>query len=161
MDAEIQKGLERLRELTVQGQTSWGESGICNIHGRFTGKNCPGCNDQFDRTKAEVREILERPKAVAEGPITVQMKGGTMTLPPKVPERRHSHWFRTVNGQELDVYRLIMAFEVLDPAVIDAVKLLLLAGSRGSPWHEDILRAMDALSRALEIYAEDVKNQVR
>jgi hypothetical protein len=71
-------------------------------------------------------------------------------------QRRHGHYFRKVPTTTIDVYRVCKAFEVTDPAVEHAIKKCLLAGGRGTKsFRQDIIEAMDSLSRCLEMLTEE------
>lgn len=73
-----------------------------------------------------------------------------------IAARRHGHYFRKVPSKVIDVYRVLLAFGVDDAAVAHAIKKLLLAGKRGNKTRaQDLLEAMDSLSRSLEMDAED------
>lgn len=72
--------------------------------------------------------------------------------------RRHPHYFKAVPTKEIDVYRVLRAFEVSDPGVQHAVKKCLMAGKRGTKnFHQDIMEAYESLSRTLEMNAEDMR----
>lgn len=71
-------------------------------------------------------------------------------------ERRHAHYFRALPTKEVDVYRVLKAFQVTDPAVAHAIKKLLMAGERGSKtFRQDVLEASDSLGRCLEMLTEE------
>lgn len=70
--------------------------------------------------------------------------------------RGMSKYTRTVPVLTIDVYRVLAAFGVADPAIQHAVKKLLCAGSRGhKDFDADINEAIEALHRCLEMRAED------
>lgn len=59
----------------------------------------------------------------------------------------------------VDVYSVLWAFDVTDPAVAHAVKKLLMPGQRGSKTYvQDLEEARDALDRAID-YAERADKQ--
>lgn len=71
--------------------------------------------------------------------------------------RKHSHYFKDVaHLKELDVYRVLDLFEVVNPCIQHATKKLLCAGSRGAKDYEkDLREAVDSIHRALQMIAEN------
>lgn len=69
----------------------------------------------------------------------------------------HDHYFRDVSHlKRIDIYRFLALFEVNDPAIQHAVKKLVCAGKRGTKDRErDYREAIDSISRALQMIAED------
>jgi hypothetical protein len=56
----------------------------------------------------------------------------------------------------VDVYRVLKAFDVTDPALQHAVKKLLCAGLRGAKdARQDLCEAVQSIRRALEMMDED------
>lgn len=75
----------------------------------------------------------------------------------KPDDRKHSHYFKTVPCNQIDVYRVLAAFNVADPCIQHAVKKLLVAGGRGSKdISRDVGEAIDTLQRWQEMRAEEV-----
>lgn len=64
---------------------------------------------------------------------------------------------RTVPTTTIDVYRVLVAFEVWDPCIAHAVKKLLCAGERGGgkTKEQDIDEAIVSLRRWQEMRAEE------
>lgn len=71
--------------------------------------------------------------------------------------KEHSHYFKDVSHlKQLDVYRVLSLFGVVNPCVQHAVKKLLCAGERGAKNYErDLREAVDSINRALQMIAED------
>lgn len=71
-------------------------------------------------------------------------------------ERKHSHYFKTVPCNQIDVYRVLAAFGVADPCIQHALKKLLVAGGRGTKdQSRDVQEAIDSLYRWQEMRAEE------
>lgn len=71
---------------------------------------------------------------------------------------KHSHYFKDVKGLDcIDVYRLLLLFNITDPCIQHAVKKLLVAGGRGGgkDIERDIQEAIDTLERWQSMKAED------
>lgn len=63
-----------------------------------------------------------------------------------------SKYQRTVPSTTIDVYDVLKAFNVTQPAVQHAIKKLLAPGQRGvKTWVQDIGEARDSLNRAIEM----------
>lgn len=62
---------------------------------------------------------------------------------------------RIIQGVEVDIYRILKAFGVTDPAVQHAIKKLLRQGRAGKSEMQDITEAIQSLQRAVEIMEED------
>lgn len=66
-----------------------------------------------------------------------------------------SKYHRPCKGVQIDVYDVLVAFTVTDPAIAHAVKKLLAPGQRGSKgWAQDVEEAIKSCQRALEMHAE-------
>ena len=74
-------------------------------------------------------------------------------------EQNHSHYFKDVsNLKHIDVYRVLILFDVTDPCLQHAVKKLLCAGNRGVKDElKDVQEAISSLTRYLEIKTENEK----
>jgi len=67
-------------------------------------------------------------------------------------ELKKNKYQRQVPTTNIDVYDVLKAFEVTQPAVAHAVKKLLAPGKRGAKtWLQDIGEARDSLIRAIEM----------
>ena len=63
---------------------------------------------------------------------------------------------RQCKGVTIDVYDVLKAFEVTDPALQHLIKKALCAGSRGHKNKEqDLIDILDSANRALELYHDD------
>lgn len=79
-------------------------------------------------------------------------------MPQKIQDHEGKKYLRkirsAVNGQEIeiDVYSVLVAFEVTCPALAHCIKKLLTAGKRGKGTaYQDLIGAEAALSRAIEL----------
>ena len=72
---------------------------------------------------------------------------------------KHNHYFKQVpaGATHIDVYRVLMMFNVTDPCLQHAVKKLLVAGGRGAGKDigKDVQEAIDSLERFKEMRVED------
>lgn len=72
---------------------------------------------------------------------------------------KHNHYFKQVpaGATHIDVYRVLMMFNVTDPCLQHAVKKLLVAGGRGAgkDVSQDIREAQDTLDRWFALRQED------
>ena len=68
-------------------------------------------------------------------------------------ERAYGHYWKDVRDLDgIDVYRVLTLFNVSSPAVGHAIKKSLCAGQRGGKsYRQDIVEAIDALNRELEM----------
>jgi len=73
----------------------------------------------------------------------------------------HSHYYKSVAGlREIDIYRVLMLFEVTDPCLQHAIKKLLVSGKRGhKDQYKDIQEAIDSLNRWQDITIEDKQRE--
>lgn len=63
-----------------------------------------------------------------------------------------SKYHRPCKGVEIDVYDVLQAFKVTNPAIAHAVKKCLAPGQRGAKsWVQDVEEAIKSLTRALEM----------
>ena len=74
----------------------------------------------------------------------------------ELPDKKHSHYFKDVSKLDsIDVYQVLLLFEVTDPCIQHAVKKLLCSGSRGvKSAKQDVQEALDTLNRYMEIHNE-------
>jgi hypothetical protein len=73
-------------------------------------------------------------------------------------ERLHNHYFKDVRILEVvDVYRVLLLFNVTDPCIQHAVKKLLVAGGRGGgkDIRKDVSEAIDTLVRWINMRDEE------
>ncbi len=70
---------------------------------------------------------------------------------------KYPHYFKSVSHLEtVDVYRVLLLFQVNEPCIQHAIKKLLCAGDRGNKsMIKDITEARDSLNRHLEMLNED------
>jgi hypothetical protein len=102
-----------------------------------------------------IDEAIRRLNAPGTMPPVTAMQDGLQVAKPGPISRRHPYRFRTMPSNEVDVYRICKAYGVTDPALAYAVELLLLAGQQGRSVQDDLLDALDAIARSLEMTAED------
>lgn len=70
--------------------------------------------------------------------------------------KTHSHYYKKVPYEYIDVYRVLELFGVTDPAIQHAVKKLLVAGGRGHKNIEkDVRESIDSLNRWIEMREEE------
>jgi len=61
---------------------------------------------------------------------------------------------RQVKGVTIDVYDILMAYEVTNPAIAHAIKKLLCAGDRGAKGRlQDLIEAQASISRGINLEA--------
>ena len=87
--------------------------------------------------------------------IDVRTSIESKTLSEKVGN--HNHYFKDVSHLEnVDVYRVIDLFQVVNPCHQHAIKKILCCGQRGAKdAAKDTQEAIDSLKRALEMMRED------
>jgi len=71
---------------------------------------------------------------------------------------KHNHYKKDVRHlSTIDVYRVLVLFNVTDPALQHAIKKLLVAGGRGAgkDIHQDIQEAIDSLNRWQDMQTEN------
>ncbi len=78
------------------------------------------------------------------------------------PIKKHSHYFKNVDHlSAIDVYRVLLLFNVENPCLQHAVKKLLCAGKRGVKDQEkDVQEAIDTLERFLVMLGEDIEKSI-
>lgn len=70
-------------------------------------------------------------------------------------ENKKNKYQRETKGIIIDVYNVLKAFEVTDPAIAHAVKKLLAAGKRGhKDRKQDLYEAIASIVRAIELENE-------
>jgi len=77
---------------------------------------------------------------------------------------KHPHYHKDVRHLEtIDVYWVLVLFNVTDPCIQHAVKKLLVAGGRGAgkDINKDIQEAIDSLERFKEMRVEDTVGRDR
>ena len=73
-------------------------------------------------------------------------------------ERKHGHYFKDVSKLDvIDVYRVLVLFDVTDPCLQHAAKKIMLAGSRGAgkDVSRDVQEVIDTLIRWQEMRIEE------
>lgn len=69
---------------------------------------------------------------------------------------KYSHYYKPVPYTHVDVYRVLMLFEVTDPCVQHAIKKLLVPGGRGTKDRlKDLREAVVSINRAIAMSEED------
>lgn len=70
--------------------------------------------------------------------------------------KEHSHYYKKVPYEYIDVYRVLELFSVTDPAIQHALKKLLVAGGRGhKDLKKDVKEAIDSLNRWIDMREEE------
>ena len=78
--------------------------------------------------------------------------------PFSVEEKAHNKYKRKVPRTEIDVYDILKAFNVVNPATQHAIKKLLCAGDRGyKDKVQDLKEALASISRAIELESDNVE----
>ena len=78
--------------------------------------------------------------------------------PCNVDEKAHNKYKRKVPTLEIDVYDILKAFNVVNPATQHAIKKLLCAGDRGyKDKVQDLKEALASISRAIELESDNVE----
>lgn len=63
-----------------------------------------------------------------------------------------SKYNRFIRGEQIDVYDVLIAYQVTDPCLQHAIKKLLMPGQRGTKsFYQDVIEARQALDRCLQI----------
>lgn len=79
-----------------------------------------------------------------------------------IPRPKHSHYFRPCPFDQIDVYRILYMFEIMDPCIQHAIKKLLVAGGRGSKDKaRDVQDVIDTMTRWQAMRAEESPNENR
>jgi hypothetical protein len=95
--------------------------------------------------------VTSEPVSPAEGPTAGPITGFNVKK-----ERKHSHYFKPCPFNELDIYRLILILEIVDPCLQHAFKKIALAGGRRHKSIEkDVQEAIDTLERWKEMREEE------
>lgn len=90
-----------------------------------------------------------------------ELKGGDISLlcgadPFQSVSEQKNKYNRQCKGVTIDVYDVLKAFEVTDPALQHLIKKVLCAGLRGHKNKEqDLIDILDSANRALELYHDD------
>ena len=67
-------------------------------------------------------------------------------------DKLENKYIRTVPSTQIDVYDVLVAFNVTCPARAHAIKKLLCSGIRGAKdEHRDLIEAIQAIDRSIEI----------
>ena len=100
--------------------------------------------DPFDLPYMSTKEELEALEKAA----LLEMQSSRYDRPPSIK----SPYKKNIKGVEVDVYDVLVAFNVTCPATQHAIKKLLCAGKRGAKGtHQDLDEAIQAIERAKEI----------
>jgi hypothetical protein len=78
--------------------------------------------------------------------------------------KKHPHYHKDVSALDtIDVYRVLVLFNVTDPCLQHAIKKLLVAGGRGAgkDINKDVKEAADSCQRFLEMRDEEQVNVLR
>lgn len=68
---------------------------------------------------------------------------------------KYSHYYRKLNGLNVDIYRILDLFDITKPTIQHAIKKLFAAGNRGSKDKlQDYREAIDSILREIEIMQE-------
>lgn len=72
-------------------------------------------------------------------------------------DRKHSHYFKPCPFDHVDIYRVLVLFNVTDPCLQHAVKKIMVAGGRGGgkDISKDVQEAIDTLARWQEMRKEE------
>lgn len=75
--------------------------------------------------------------------------------------RKHNHYFKDVSElTEIDIYKILMLYQVTDPCLQHTIKKCLLAGRRGGKtFKQDVIEALDTLKRRVEIMDQDLPKE--
>ena len=75
-----------------------------------------------------------------------------------IEEKQNNKYKRKVPTLEIDVYDILKAFNVVNPATQHAIKKLLCAGDRGyKDKVQDLKEALASISRAIELESDNVE----
>lgn len=70
--------------------------------------------------------------------------------------RKHNHYYKETPHYEMDIYRLLLTYEVTDPCLQHIIKKALCAGQRGSKdFRKDVQEIADTAMRRVEMIDED------
>ena len=70
---------------------------------------------------------------------------------------KHNHYFKICPFTKIDIYRILVMYEVTDPCLAHAIKKLLVAGKRGAKdEYKDVQEAIDTLSRWQDMRIEEI-----
>ena len=71
---------------------------------------------------------------------------------------KHNHYHKQCPYNSIDIYRILLMYEVTDPCLAHAIKKLLVAGKRGAKSeYADIQEAIDTLSRWQDMRIEEIQ----
>ena len=71
---------------------------------------------------------------------------------------KHNHYHKPCPYNSIDIYRILLMYEVTDPCLAHAIKKLLVAGKRGAKSeYADIQEAIDTLSRWQDMRIEEIQ----
>lgn len=85
-----------------------------------------------------------------------EVKNGNISLITPCNQKKEDKYNRKCKGVNIDVYDVLKAFDVTDPALQHLIKKALCAGLRGHKNKEqDLIDIKDSAARALELYRDD------
>lgn len=85
-----------------------------------------------------------------------EVKNGSISLITPCNQKKENKYNRKCKGVTIDVYDVLKAFEVTDPALQHLIKKALCAGLRGhKDTEQDLQDIIDSANRALELYHDD------
>ena len=71
---------------------------------------------------------------------------------------KHNHYHKPCPYNSIDIYRILLMYEVTDPCLQHAIKKLLVAGGRGAKGeYMDVQEAIDTLSRWQDMRIEEIQ----
>ena len=71
---------------------------------------------------------------------------------------KYNHYHKQCQFNSIDIYRILLMYEVTDPCLAHAIKKLLVAGKRGAKSeYADIQEAIDTLSRWQDMRIEEIQ----
>lgn len=121
-------------------------------------------NNMNDILKNEESPTWKLPENVTisttDGKYTIGVGNKFSISPPESPSKKHSHYFKDVSHlNEIDVYRVIELFGVVDPCLAHALKKLLVTGGRdgNKSKEQDVRDVIASCNRWLEMQAENKK----
>lgn len=165
-----------LANATIEAAPQWAEGLIVQLPDTHEGRNSwllnHGKGDEAMRvqehhamrlshvvTQSDRRETL--PPASIFGKFasdTYLMAANIADTMPETPRRKHNHYFRPFPFADIDIYRLLLVYEVTDPCAQHAIKKLLAMGKRGhKDAAKDVQDVIDTMTRWQELRAEEGK----
>lgn len=127
------------------------DKGLSTIEDEKVGDFVEGIINHTNRDYWE--DVTDQYKDKAEIP-PLEMCGA----PLDVEKKTHNKYKRKVPRTEIDVYDILKAFNVVNPATQHAIKKLLCAGDRGyKDKVQDLKEAYASIERAIELESDNVE----